>query len=61
MEAGAIIIALVGIVALLAYRKGKNEREREALRNEIESNRNRQVISDMSDDELDDELRKYWD
>ena len=60
MEAGAIIIALVGIVALLAYRKGKNEREREALRNEIESNRNRQVISDMSDDDLDDELRDYW-
>ena len=60
MEAGAIIIALVGIVALLAYRKGKNDKEREALRNEIESNRNRQVISDMSDDDLDDELRDYW-
>lgn len=61
MEMGAIIIVLVGVIALLAYRRGKISAKVEVLKNEVESNRNRQAISNMSDSELDDELRKYWD
>lgn len=60
MEIGAIILGLVGIIALLAYKKAKSDVEKERLKDEVESNRNRQAISNMSDDELDDELRDYW-
>lgn len=61
MEVWAIILSLVGIVALLAHKRGQRDKDIERLNNEVESQKNRRDISDMSDDELDDELRKYWD
>ena len=61
MEMGLIILALVGVIALLAYRRGRQTKENEVLEDEVQSNRERRRISSLSDDELDDELHKHWD
>lgn len=61
MELVAIILALIGVVAFLAYKKGKGAVEKEVLESEIKSNEHRKAIRNMSDSDLDDELSKYWD
>lgn len=61
MELGAIILILVGVVAFFAYRKGKQAKEVEVLEDEIKSNKERRRIANLSNDNLDDELREYWD
>lgn len=61
MEMGLIILALVGVIALLAYRRGRQTKENEVLEDEVQSNRERRRISSLSDDDLDDELHKHWD
>lgn len=60
MELGVIVLVLVGVIALLAYRKGVQKVEREVLEDEVESNQQRNTIRNMSDSELDDKLSKYW-
>jgi hypothetical protein len=60
MEMGVIILMLVGVVALLSYKRGKQAKENEVLRDEVESNKERRRISNLSDSELDDELYKHW-
>ena len=61
MEMGLIMLALVGVIALLAYRRGRQTKENEVLEDEVQSNRERRRISSLSDDDLDDELHKHWD
>lgn len=60
MEMGAIVIFLVGVVALLMYRSGSRSAQREELKGEIQTNEQRKRIRNMSDSELDDELSKHW-
>lgn len=60
MEMGAIIIFLVGLIAFLAYRHGKKDEERDFIEGIVKSNEDRKTIRNMSDGELDSELRDYW-
>lgn len=60
MEIMAIILFLVGLIAFLAYKRGKQEAIEGALRDEIQANEQRKDIRNMSDSELDDRLRDYW-
>ena len=60
METGVIILVLVGVIALISYKKGKQEALEKVLKDEIQSNKERDVIRRMSDGELDDELSEYW-
>lgn len=60
MEMGAIIIFLVGVIAFLAYRKGKKKAETDFIEEIVKSNEDRKAIRNMSDSELDDELRNHW-
>ncbi len=56
----AIILFLVGLIAFLAYKRGKQEAIEGALRDEIQANEQRKDIRNMSDSELDDKLSDYW-
>lgn len=60
MEAWAIIILLVGVIAFLAYRHGKKDTEKDFIEGIVKSNEDRKDIRNMSDSDLDDELRDYW-
>lgn len=60
MELMAIILFLVGLIAFLAYKRGKQEAIEGALRDEIQANEQRKDIRNMSDSELDDKLSDYW-
>lgn len=60
MEMGAIIILLVGVIAFLAYKHGKKDEEKDFIEGVVKSNEDRKDIRNMSDSELDDELRDYW-
>lgn len=60
MEMGVIITVLVGIIALIAYKRGKDKAETDFLEEIVKSNEDRKTIRNMSDSELDDELRNYW-
>ncbi len=60
MEIMAIILFLVGLIAFLAYKRGKQEAIEGALRDEIQANEQRKDIRNMSDSELDDKLSDYW-
>ena len=60
MWSGFTILALVGMVAYLAYRKGRQAKEVEVLEDEIESNKERRRIANLTDSNLDDELREHW-
>ena len=60
MDMVAIILCLVGLVAFLAYSKGKGKVKKEVLEGEVEANEHRKRIRNMSDTELDDELSDYW-
>lgn len=61
MELGVIILLLVGVVALLAHNRGKLYEQKERLEDDVEATKDRNDIRALDDDELDDELRKYWD
>lgn len=56
----AIILFLVGLIAFLAYKRGKQEAIEGALRDEIQANEQRKDIRNMPDSELDDKLSDYW-
>lgn len=60
METSAIILFLVVLVAFLSYKRGKDSGTKKALEREVESNADRKIIRNMSDSDLDDELRDYW-
>lgn len=60
MELTIVLLLLIGLVAWLAYRDGKSYVEKGVLKEEVENAKDRKAISDMDDDELDSELRKYW-
>ena len=60
MEMGAIVLLLVGVVALLMYRSGRRSVQREELKGEVQTNEQRKRIRNMSDSELDDELSEHW-
>ena len=60
MEIMAIILFLVGLIAFLAYKRGKQEAIEGALRDEIQANEQRNDIRNMSDSELDDKLSGHW-
>lgn len=60
MEIMAIILFLVGLIAFLAYKRGKQEAIEGALRDEIQANEQRKDIRNMPDSELDDKLSDYW-
>ena len=60
METVAITLFLVGLIAFLAYKRGKQEAIEEVLRDEIQANEQRNDIRNMSDSELDDKLSGHW-
>jgi len=56
----AIVVALASIIALLSYKRGRGSKEIEVLEDEIQSNKERRRIANLSDSNLDDELRDHW-
>lgn len=60
MGTTAIILFLVGLIAFLAYKRGKQEAIEEVLRDEIQATEQRNDIRNMSDSELDDKLSDHW-
>lgn len=60
MEVWAIVLVLVGVIALISYKRGKGKAEKDFLEEIVKSNEDRKTIRNMSDRELDDELRDYW-
>ncbi len=48
-------------MALLAHNRGKLSEQKERLEDDVEATKDRNDIRALDDDELDDELRKYWD
>lgn len=56
----AVVVVLAGIIALLSYKRGRGSKEIEVLEDEIQSNKERRRIANLSDSNLDDELRDHW-
>ena len=61
MEMGLIILALVGVIVLFSYRRGRSSVKETLMKEEAIANERRKEIRNLSDHDLDDKLRKYWD